>query len=360
MKTKLFLTTLLFLLSTSIFYAQNKKETVIANIREAIRLMDAGKIEESQKLLKETQKLDPTNFTISYEMAYSHYLDEDYKGAIKILEKTKEHKDVNERLYQLLGNSYDILGNSKKALEAYQAGLKKFPNAGSLYLEQGNVFWNKKEYEKALPYYEKGIYIDPSFPSNYYRATILYCSSSEEVWGLIYGEIFMNLERNTRRTTEISKLLFDTYKREVKFTSDSTVGISLCQRMTMTPEDFANPEKIKLPFCMTFGAGISIAVAFEKKIDIASLNRIRTNFLNFFYEQKHNETYPNVLYDYQKKIQDLGYLEAYNHWIMMKGDEDGFDNWQAENEEKWEAFVKWFSENPLVLDKDNKFYQGQY
>ena len=57
-----------------------------------------------------------------------------------------------------------------------------------------------KEYSIALNYYEKGIEIDPKFPSNYYRAALLYDYSDHEIWGLIYGELFMDLEPNTKRT----------------------------------------------------------------------------------------------------------------------------------------------------------------
>lgn len=52
---------------------------------EAIKLMDNGKFDESIKLLEEAQKLDPKKFDYPYEIAYAHYIQEDYKGAIKIL-----------------------------------------------------------------------------------------------------------------------------------------------------------------------------------------------------------------------------------------------------------------------------------
>ncbi len=41
--------------------------------------------------------------------------------------------------------------------------------------------------------------------------------------------------------------------------------------------------------------------------------------------------YPNALFQYQDKILKAGHLEAYNHWILMKGDEDAFDQWNAGN-----------------------------
>ena len=351
---------LLFITAGQIAFGQTNKEKALAKGQEAIKLMDNGKLDESIKLLEEAQKLDPDRFDYPYELAYAYYAKEDFKEAVKILEKNKTHKDVTERLFQLLGNCYDVLGKTDKAFEAYDEGLKIFPNSGMIYLEKGNVYWGKEEYGKALPFYEKGIEVDPKFPSNYYRATRIYCGSTEEVWGLLYGEIFMNLERNSKRTSEISKLLFVTYKSEIKFTSDTSMTVSFCQQMTMNVNSISDPKSIKLPFCMIFEPTLLMSIAFEKSIDINSLDKIRSTFIDNYFNNERDKTYPNVLFSYQKKVKDAGHIEAYNHWILMKGDEDGFDKWQSVNKDKWASFVKWFGDNGLKINDTNKFYSGQY
>ena len=125
----------------------------------------------------------------------------------------------------------------------------------------GNVHWGKEEYGKALSYYEKGIEVDPKFSSNYYRATLIYCGSSEKLWGLIYGEVFMNIERNSKRTAEISKLLYDTYKKEIKITDETSMTCSFCQQMTMDVNSISDSKNFKLPFCnhslLIFGTVLS-------------------------------------------------------------------------------------------------------
>jgi hypothetical protein len=94
-------------------------------------------------------------------------------------------------------------------------------------------------------------------------------------------------------------------------------------------------------------------------IDINSLDRIRQSFVNYYFSSQ-KEAFPNVLFDYQKKIKDAGHMEAYNHWILMKGDEASFGVWQKQNEDKWNAFIDWFNENQLELDENNRFYSSQY
>lgn len=352
---------LLFTTIGHITLGQTNEDKALIKGQEAIKLMDDGKFDESIKLLKEAQKLDPNRFDYPYELAYAQYSKEDYKETIKILEKIIDHKDVTERLFQLLGNSYDLLGNSDKAFDAYDAGLKKFPNSGMIYLEKGNVYWNKKEYVKALPFYEKGIELDPKFPSNYYRATRIYCGSSEEVWGMIYGELFMNMERNSQRTEEISKLLFDTYKSEIKFSGDTSYSVSFSGGETINVDDLKDSSKMKLPYGIeVYEPTLTFSMLFKKTIDLHSLDEIRSTFIDNYYKFEHNKNYPNILFAYQKQVKDAGHIEAYNHWILMKGDENEFDKWQFTNMDKWENFIKWFTENRIKITDQNKFYSGQY
>lgn len=359
MITKIRFIIFIFLVSLSQFaFTQNKKEVALTKAIEAINMMDNGKIDESIVLLKECLELDPKNFTYSYEMAYAYYIKEDYKESIRILESIMNHKDVTDQLFQLLGNAYDVINESNKALEVYDKGLKKFPKSGRLYLEKGNVFWGKQKYEEALPFYEKGIEIDPSFPSNYYRATLIYCGSSESVWGIIYGEIFMNLERNSKRTREISKLLYSTYKKNITISEEKT-KIEFCD-VIIRAENVINKNEIKLPFCAIFGKVFILSTINIKSVNQNTLDKIRTTFIENYFQMEYHKTYPNELYNYQKKIIDAGHFEAYNHWILMKGDEDEFDLWYSENKDKYEKFINWFTDHKLELNDEKKFYKNQY
>lgn len=359
-KIKLISLVLLIVSSQSAF-GQTNQEKAREKGREAIQLMDKGQFDESIKLLKEAEKLDPESFVYPYEIAYAHYAKADYKKAISQLEKTKKHKDVNERLYQLLGNSYDISGEPEKAVAAYDEGLKIFPNSGEIYLEKGNLLWAKKDYEKALPFYEKGIEVDPTFASNYYRAALLYCSSTEEVWGMIYGEIFINLEPNSKRTKEISKLLFDTYKSQITFTNDSTFSVSFSKNATINVTDLSDPGKLKLPYGIGFyEPTLMMALIPYKSVNLKSLNGVRTSFVDSYITGGNDKKYPTVLFDFQKKVKDAGHMEAYNYWVLSMGDGSAFEDWYKANKEKFEAFAKWYPENNLEITNENKFYSGQF
>jgi hypothetical protein len=348
--------------------AQTNQELALEKKSQAVELMDSEQIDESILLLNEAKAMDPENFAYDYEIGYAYFLKNDYKSSLKVFKQVVKYKNADDQCYQMLGNLYDFNGLPDKALKAYDRGLKVFPNSGRLYLEKGNVYWGQGKYIDALPFYERGIYLDPQFPSNYYRAALIYCNSSEEVWGMIYGEIFMNLERNSQRTSEISKLLYDTYKSQIQFTSDTSISVSFSQmnNITINANDLKrNPELLIASLKIPYGIGVYeptliMSLPGQKEINMNSLDTIRTNFIKHYFENDKNTTYPNVLFDYNKQMMDMGLLEAYNYWILRKGDEETFGKWYDAHKTEWKNFMDWFTENPLFINEDSRFYSGQY
>jgi len=350
----------LFLFAVQFSYAQTDKEKAMNNVKQALYLQEHGKLNEAIPLLEEAAKFDPGNATISYELAIGYYTDSNYNKAKDILEKLVNHKDVFSSVYQLLGNTYDKLGDVNKCIATYFDGIKKFPAAGELYLEVGIMYLSRKEYNEALAYYEKGIQLNPSFASNYYWAAKIYCNSDEAVWGMIYGELFLNLERNSNRTDEISKLLFDTYKKKIRFPRDSMFQVNFSKPGNYVVFDTAKNKK-KTPFVKAvYEPTLMLALLNEKNIDLNSLSRIRKYFIESYFHNSTYQTYPNALFDFQYRVVKAGHWDAYSRWILFKGDEAAGNVWVNANKQKWDNFVKWYTKNQLLLDSNYKFYRAQY
>jgi len=363
MKSTLFFFTFLVVqvFTSSQLHAQSNQDKALAKGQEAIALVDEGKYAEGIKLLEEAQKIDPKNTTYPYEIAYAYYSQKDYRKALKYLEPLIKQKTAKENVYQLTGNAYDLLNEKEKALATYDDGLKVFPSSGSLHLERGNMELFKEDYNSALAYYEKGIEVDPQFSSNYYWATRIYCSSTEKVWGMIYGELFINLERNSKRTGEISKLLYDTYKAGIKFTSDTSMSVSFSKQSNMDISELQKGGELKMPYgTFVYELTMTQSIIQEKKIDLPSLDKIRSNFVDVYYKNGNDVKYPNVLFEYHQALKKAGHFEAYNYWLLGKGEEAVFSAWRADNKSKWESFVGWFNENKLTLNEKHKFYRKQY
>ncbi|WP_198315844.1 tetratricopeptide repeat protein [Chitinophaga tropicalis] len=350
--------------------AQTISEQALAKGREATQLMDDGKIEESIVLLKEAQQMDPENNLYTYEIALARYRQQNYKAVIDLLKPLTKKKNCDAQIYQMLGNAYDDGGNPEKAIATYEKGMKIFPDAGRLYVERGLMEMKANDYNKALKFFEMGIKVDPMYPSNYYRAAKIFLDSDQEVWGMIYGEIFVNLERNTKRTEEISKLLYTTYKGEIKFTNDTSFAVSFCKNNTTIYLDDKAKKKDRLDNLMaqmtaaltlSYGSRYELAMAKaitgEKIINLSSLNRIRDRFLDVYQADSLQSV---VLFDYQRKIRDAGHLEAYNYWILAQAGGEEAEMWISAHEQQWKDFIEWFRNNRIDILPEKAFYRLKY
>ncbi len=344
-----------WLMATGMLAAQNHKELADQKIAEAINLMDQGYVDESIRLINEALKLHESS-DYYYELGYAYYLKQDYVKAIEIVKPLLRKKDAKDIYFQFVGNCYDYTGNKQKAIDTYLSGLKKFPFSGRLYLELGTMYAMDQDYNKAVEYYEKGIDAEPGFPSNYYRLAQLFLSSDDKYWGLIYGELFMNLERNTPRTADVSRWLYNTYAKNITFPSDTTVSVILASRTI-----YFSGKKLQIPYGLSvYVPLLSVAARGENAITLAALNRIRSRFTESYFLHNRHIEYPNVLFNYHKNLMELGHFEAYNYWILSEGNDHEFNEWLNENNEKWDAFISWFRGNPIHIDHTNKFLRSQY
>ena len=319
-------------------------------INEAIREMDAGNLTQSRVILEEVLQKDSTNYDAWYEYAYSYYMQKDYAKAVEIMLTQTNHPQATDQLWQMIGNSQDIMGNSEEALATYAKGLERFPHSGRLFVESGNIFLIKGETEKAIPYYEKGIQMDPEFPSNYYRLARIYCNSPNNIWGLIYGEIFMNLERNTQRTREMSAILYATYQNAFLFGKDG-VGTSFAQDMG--------------PFTKAFESTMANAAAQyqlstkKPSVNVASLVAIRKAFIASWLQSEYAKQFPVHLFEFWQSIDDMNFFEAYNYWIFNQAPNDQFEKWRKDNATDFGYFVKWYNPNPIVITEENYFSRNK-
>ena len=334
-----------------------KKTFKCEKVYDAVKLIDAEKYDEAIGMLRECEKIDPKEYTYSYEIALAYTYNKQYDKAIDQLLKIKNYENLRADYYQLLGNNYDYLEKPEKAIVTYDEGLKKFPDAGRLYLERGVVFEFEKKYDEAIASYEKGMRVEPNYPSNYYRAGRLFMNSQNTMKGLIYGEIFVNLERTTERTREISKMLFDTYKAAIKFTNSNEIQVALCKSVQI---DVSELDNKKLPYCMIFEKNLVLSVIGHDSFNLASFAKIRERFLKEYYVRD-IKIYPNVLIEYHKQMQDNRVFNAYNHYLFQIGDEQGFDAWQTANNAEYKKFVDWYTEpeNSLEMNQKGVFISEQ-
>lgn len=336
-----------------------EKEKALDLGRQAIKLMDEGKIPESIALLEEAKSIDSDNPAYDYEIGYAYYLGKNYNMAAKVLKKASKKANASKEMFSMLGNAYDNLGDSKKAIKAYEKGIEKFPDVAIFHVELGILEYRRNDLTRAAAHWEAGIRTDPNYPSNYFHLANLFALTKEHIWTVLYGEMFLNLEPGTSRTEVISETVYNGYQRAIELKGDSA-RVSFVKSMTLSMTDLTD---FKLPAPMVFGTSMTvgtIAVTGETDLNSTSLHKIRKGFLEFWDKNGHFDIYPNTVIDRMKAIQEAGHLETYNHWLLSAGDPVGWEFWADSHKEEFNAFIEWFNANGMQVEKGKEMTRGSF
>jgi hypothetical protein len=343
--------------------ANDQKALTLA--KQAIDLADKrGAYTDALQLLVQAKKLDPRNVNFAYETAYVYYQQKKYDLAIKELKPLVNGKKAPDaRFYQLLGNAYDLNKQTDKAISVYKSGIKRFPEAGQLYLELGGIAYQSGNNDGAVDYWEQGIQNAPTFASNYYWAGKLYCMSSEKIWGIFYCELFLLLEPNSARTVEISTLLYKTYNSAVVVNPNSSWQNWVCfsERARMYTMLGAAEQGEVTPFQVALDETLTKSLLPEMKSkNISALYQLRDRFIEQWEPSSFNSQYPNLLFDWWKQVKAAGHLEAYSYWVFKNGNPEEFQEWQKKNDYAYSRFLQWYQSHPLKLNAQQRFFRLQY
>lgn len=335
--------------SACVSYAQELSEEDSDQYRLALEFSDNGNANKAIEIYEKLLEKYPGNGTFQYELAYCHYVKQDFKLAAKILDKAEKGDDAQAIMYAVHGNCLDMMGKQDKAIAKYQEGIARFPDFGQLYLELGIVYSSRNELDAALASYTKGIKMDPYFPSNYYRISQILCKSNEPVGGFIYGEIHELLLPNSRRSEELSKAMYDAYNANMKYDNDSTFVVSLTSKKPISVNE---DGELEIPFEVLYEAYFSSrleedieTIGKKGHLDMMSLAKDRLAFLTNCFADVDNRKYLFPIFKYQQLVLEAGHWDAYNMWLLREGDDDEFSDWLAANEDKFKAFVDWFNDH---------------
>ncbi|HET9057361.1 MAG TPA: hypothetical protein VFN30_11010 [Chitinophagaceae bacterium] len=305
----------------------------------ARNFMNTGDYPNAILVLQKAIQIDKKDFELQKDLAMAYYLNRDFANGKEIIKKIIENPEADVQCYQLAGNIYKAMEEIKDCERIYKKGLKLFPNSGALYNEYGELLWGKGNSE-AIVQWEKGIETAPGYSGNYYNAARYYFLTTDKVWALIYGEIFVNIESYSPRTAEIKTLLLDAYKKF--FANDAA----------LSPKNSKNKDN---EFVKAFSDNLNKNIAVIKNgITPQSLIMLRTRFILDWFE-KDAARFPNQLFEHQRQLLQQGMYEAYNQWLFGAADNLAYyENWIKTHPTEYEQFSK------LQRNKLFKFPQGQY
>ena len=311
-------------------FAQTPHET-------AFSFMKVGDHDNAILVLNKALQQTPNDEQLLQDIALAYFYKKDFTQARTYVKTLIDRDEVDVVSYQIAGNVYKALEETKEADKMYKKALKKYPASGALYNEYGELLWIKND-EGAIKVWEQGIQMDPSYAGNYYNAATYYFSTSDKVWGLLYGEIFVNMEYLTERAREIKEQLLKAYKEKL------FLGTAPANAAAITPFSKAVYDVYNKQSSLT-----------ARGINVESLTMIRSRFILDWYAQ-YGSKYPFKLFDYQQQLLRSGMFEAYNEWLFGPIENlAAFDQWTRTNAIAYKNFTS-FQRNRVFKIPAGQFY----
>lgn len=310
----------------------------INSLRETIRTFQRqGDYDNALLVINKALQSYPDNAGLQMDLAYTQYLQQDYKTARQTIEPLLDKPDAEVQTFQVAGNIYKGMGDAKECVRMYKKGLTKFPKSGALHAEFGELLlYTQKDKAAAIAEWELGIRSDPSYAGNYYHAARYYHANRAWVWALFYGEVFINLESLSTRTAEVKSMLADAYKK-----------------FFLEPRDpAAKGNAFETAYANILAKQSDLA---GMGINAENLTNIRTRFLLEWFNGP-AKNFPHKLFDVQQGLLREGLFAAYDQWVFgATGNIVAFQAWVNTHAEEYANFTR-FHRNRIFKVPEGQYY----
>lgn len=356
MKKLLWLFSALIICSSNI-YGQKKVEKAVNLMREGTVYLDKGDLKNGIKSLKKAFKLDPQNKSIAYELAYAYYKNAEYKKGVETLEKILGSEEFDD--YKgFIPDLYSKAGIDFK--HKLKPPPKKEPSTAKEFNEEAKNLMSTDK-EKALAYFEKAIDLDPKEKENYYYAAKLYSETPEQLWAIIYAEIYILLEPEGTRSEEMKELLLTSYKKGIIIKGGGQYELKLSNRKAEYMLQNFDPKNFKVNFEQSYVTTYELCVdrLNEGGFRISNLYFMRKAFIGYWFRGKELE-YPSFLFDYHKKMIDNDVFEGYHYWLFKTFFPQEYNDWKKIFEKQLTKFENWFAQNKISVSDDKRMNTYYY
>jgi tetratricopeptide (TPR) repeat protein len=340
---KYLLAVLLFTATYSFGQASQDAATLQETAKGFLR---TGDYENAVLVLTKASQMEPNDLQISKDLLFAYYLKRDFARAMEIGKPLVTRADADVQSYQLLGMTYKAIAEDKEAEKLYKDGLKKFPNEGVLYSEYGELL-APKDPKTALKLWEDGLKVDPNNSGNYYFASKQYAQQGDIIWSILYGEMFLNMESFTQRSTEVKNLLLDQYKKF--FIAGYTPPAA--------PEQRTRSRK---PAPMQFINAVAEVLNKQQSqvaygITPESLTIIRTRFILDWYNT-YGDKFPFRLFEHQKQLLQEGMFEAYNFWLFgPAANLKTYQTWSQYHQDELNSFLTFIKSKVFKVPEGQQY-----
>jgi tetratricopeptide (TPR) repeat protein len=333
---KLVLICCLLIASCHVFAQQDVKQLY----ESAKILMRQGEYETATTILLKAVKQDSSNLDMQKDLAYLYLLQNNPVLSAQISRPLIDRADADAQCFQMLGMAYKAAANYSECATLYKYGILKFPHAGVLYNEYGELLAMQQQLDQAIVQWEKGIEQDPNHSNNYYNASMYYALNRKWLRVALYGEYFINLESYTAKTETIKGKLLNAFQ-------------ALLQPGAL--QQFGNGNSFEKAFtaaiCQNNNASKPVNISMD------NLLQARLAFLTNWGAEKASQ-FPLRLFDHLLQLQKEGIWDAYQQWVFGAAlNPTAYQQWQTVHAKEAQAFQQ-FQQGRVFKVPTQQYYTG--
>ena len=330
------LLTLMLLFCSVAVFAQDKDAQVKELVKQGTALHDAKKYDEAIAKYDEALKIDPGNNAALFEKGFSLASSGKTDQATIILEKVAA-SNTEPSAYDVLGSIYDDKKDFDKAVGYFQKGINSFPKYQRLRYNISISYLRQKKYPEAEAAATEAIKLNPKHASSHRAYAIATYNEGKHVNSIMAWCNFLIIEPQTQRSTEALTYIKHMLYLNVK---ENTMKVGGTDELT-------TGQQLSIALAVSTGLTISKNADGNNSAKVSSLDSLTSPLPAIFRLTFEKEEPTNTLFFkkyYAKFFSDLansGYMQAFGRYITISAFENDNIAWLKEHQDNLNALTTW-------------------
>lgn len=317
-------------------------EKQAALIKEGVALHDQGNYDAAIAKYEEVLKENPNNVEALYEMSFSYSEKKDYRKGLDIALKGAQYKSkLLAAFYLQIGNNLDLLGEPKKSVEVYKAGIKLQPQNAMLHYNLAVTYRNLDKPDDARKTVKQAIALNPEHPSSHLFLSMLWYQESYKTPALLAASRFLVLEPRSERSASALKMVQQVMGGNVTAGKNpNEINIFVDMSAKKDEGDFGAID-------LVLGLGKAAGMSKENK-DKTEMQLLVEQFDTLFaimseqIDKGDKSKFTWKFYvPYFSEMKKRNYVEPFVYYIYQTSGKEEVQKWLANNRSRVNEFLSW-------------------
>lgn len=313
-----------------------------ALIREGVALHDRGDYDGAIAKYEQVLRENPANDLALYELSFTYEMKKDYRKSLETAYKGAQYKsDHLAEFYVRIGNSLDLLGEPKKAVDVYKQAIKIKPDTRLLYYNLAVTYSRLNNLDEAKKSLKKELYINPGHANSHMALAQIFHKTNYKIPALFAVMRFLVLEPKSQRANGAHQAFIEMLRGGASAGKNpGEINIFLDMGGKKDEGDFGSIELI---------LGLSGAVgATEKNKDKSEAEKLVDQLSTLFalaseQEGKGDKSKFTFRYyiPYFSEMKRRDYVEPFAYHISQSSNISGVAEWLQANSGRVKEFLIW-------------------